>query len=190
MRPVGIRIGEKSFPYLSIRLQPGNAAEAMDRIQHVWQEVAPGVPLAATFLDDDLNELYAGERRLGGAISWFSGLAIAIACLGLLGLAAFTAERRTKEIGVRKVLGASVPGLIVLLTREFAMLVAIAFTIAAPIAWYALDTWLDNFAYRTNIGAGIFGIAAAAVLFVATVAVGYQSLRAALRNPVDSLRYE
>jgi len=127
---------------------------------------------------------------IGTLSRWFTGLAIFIACLGLFGLASFTAERRTKEIGIRKVLGASVPGVVGLLSREFVLLVLIAFFVATPVSWLLLQNWLDTFAYHTEMGAGIFVTAAAGVIAITYATVGYQSVRAALANPADALRME
>jgi putative ABC transport system permease protein len=142
------------------------------------------------FLDDQLNQQYSFETQLGSIISYFTILAILIACLGLFGMASFTTERRTKEIGVRKTLGASVPGLVILLSKDFAWLVAVAFLMAAPIAYFVIDAWLQNFAYRTEIGVGTFIFTGILALLIALGTVSYQTIKAAMANPVESLRYE
>ena len=134
--------------------------------------------------------MYQAEQRLGKIFIAFAIFAILIACLGLFGLASFTAEQRTKEIGVRKVLGASVPQLVVLLSKEFTLLVVIAFVIAAPLSFFAMKDWLAAFAYHATIGLEIFVLAGVLALVIAWLTVSYQSIRAAMANPVDSLRYE
>jgi len=141
-------------------------------------------------LDDNLNQLYKKEERLSLVLSSFSILAIVIACLGLFGLAAFATEQRTKEIGIRKVLGASVANLVALLSKDFTKLVLIANVIAWPVAYFAMQRWLENFAYRIELGFGTFFLAAALALIIALLTVSYNAIKAALSNPVDSLRYE
>ena len=141
-------------------------------------------------MDERFAELYRAEQRLGTIFSIFAGLAIFVACLGLLALASFMAERRTKEIGIRKVLGATVSEIIVLLSREFVKWVAIAALIAWPLAYYAMNRWLQGFAYRTGIGIGLFLLSSLLALLIAILTVSFQAIRAARANPVDSLRYE
>ena len=142
------------------------------------------------FLDESLDTLYRGEERVGRIINVFTILSILISCLGLFGLASFMAMRRTKEIGIRKVLGASISGVLVLLTREFSKWVIMANLIAWPLAYFALSRWLQEFPYRANIEPWIFLGTGLATFLIALLTVGYQSLRAALANPADSLRYE
>jgi putative ABC transport system permease protein len=134
--------------------------------------------------------MYRTEQRVGKIALTFSMLAIFIACLGLFGLATFIAEQRTKEIGIRKVLGASVQGIVQLLSKDFIKLVAIAFVIAAPLAWWAMHTWLQDFAYRINIEWWMFAAAGFSALFIALITVSFQAIRAAIMNPVKSLRTE
>lgn len=155
-----------------------------------WQQFAPEEPIRYAFLDDNFAQLAEQERTLSRAVTFFTLLAVLIACLGLFGLAAFTAERRTKEIGVRKVLGASVTGIVVLLSKDFARLVAIALVVAAPLAYLAMQRWLEDFAYRIDISWSIFLYAGLSALGVALLTVSYQAIRAALADPVKSLRYE
>jgi putative ABC transport system permease protein len=142
------------------------------------------------FLDASFEQLHISEQRMSELFSVFSVLAIAVACLGLFGLAAYTAEQKTKEIGVRKVLGASAASIYVLLSREFLKWVALANVIAWPLAYFAMSNWLRNFAFRVGVGWGIFIVSAATALAIAALTVGLQTLRAARSNPVDSLRYE
>jgi putative ABC transport system permease protein len=168
----------------------GNSADVMSAIEGAWTGVAPGTPFEAAFLDEEIQALYLRESRLSRIIGWFTGLGIAIACLGLVGLATFAAEQRTKEIGVRKVMGASVPRLVGLLAKEFVRLVAIAFVLASPIAWFVMDRWLESFAYHIEPGFGVFGLTAVLALLVAVLSVSWQAFQAARANPVKSLRYE
>ncbi len=176
--------------YLSVRIGTRNAPEALAHIRRTWQAMAPSFPLDYAFLDASFEQMHNAEQRMSGLFSVFSVLAIAVACLGLFGLAAYTAEQRTKEIGVRKVLGASASSVYVLLSKEFLKWVALANVIAWPLAYYAMSAWLQNFAFRVGIGWAIFPLSAGAALSIAALTVGAQTLRAARANPVDSLRYE
>ena len=177
-------------PFVLVRLQGDHIAEGLDQIRAVWQDFVPNRPLQYSFLDEELDAMYRAELRLGQLSAWFAGLAIIIASLGLFGLAAFTAERRTKEIGIRKVLGASVGQIVALLSREFLVLVLIANVIAWPVAWYAMSRWLENFAYRIDLGLGTFILAGLLALVIALATVSYQAVKAATANPVEALRYE
>jgi putative ABC transport system permease protein len=176
--------------YLAVRLRPGNVAEGIAAIQKLWKEFVPNVPLQYSFLDQDYQKLYDGERRVAQIFLVFSLLAIVIACLGLFGLASFMAEQRTKEIGVRKVLGATVSGIVGLLSKDFVKLVIVAFAVATPLAYFAMQRWLQDFAYRIDIGWWVFALAGGIALVIALLTVSYQAIKAALANPVESLRYE
>lgn len=147
-------------------------------------------PFTYQFLDETYNNLYKGEQQEGVLFNYFAGIAIFISCLGLLGLAAFTAQVRTREIGVRKVLGSSVSGIVGLLATDFIKLVIIAILIASPVAWYAMNHWLDGFAYKTSIGWSVFAVAGITAIFIAFVTISFQSIKAAMVNPVKSLRSE
>ncbi|MEM9996749.1 MAG: FtsX-like permease family protein [Bacteroidota bacterium] len=173
-----------------VKLQPGPADEAVAAIEDVWKTVAPDRPFAPEFLDEQMDALYRAEARLSQVVGVFALLAVVVACLGLFGLASYTAERRRKEIGVRKVLGASVPGLVVLLAKDFLVLVAVASVLAAPLAWWAMRGWLADFAYRIDLGPGLFLAAIGLALIVALATVAGQSFRAASLDPVKSLRHE
>ena len=176
--------------YVVVRLQPGSVPTALATIEEEWNALAPGEPFEFSFLDESLNAQYEAEQRLETLFLIFAGLAILIACLGLLGLAAFTAERRTKEIGVRKTLGATVPNVLVLLLKDFTKWVLLANLIAWPAAWWGMDRWLQSFAYRIDISWPIFLIAGGIALAIALATVSVQATKAALTNPVESLRYE
>jgi len=152
--------------------------------------MVPEQPFKYEFLDDNLNQGYAEEQRSGKMFAVFSGLAIIIACVGLFGLSAYTASLRTKEIGIRKVLGSSVGNVVVLLSKDFTKLVLIAFFLAVPLSWWMMDTWLKGFAYRINLGATSFVIAGVLALGIAWLTVSYQSIKAAIVNPVKSLKSE
>lgn len=177
--------------YAYARIKAGEIANAIKNIENKWKELATnGQPFKYTFLDQDLSRQYESEKRSGVLFSVFSGLAIIIACVGLFGLAAYTASLRTKEIGVRKVLGASVGNVVFLLSKDFTKLILLAFVLAVPLAWYLMNNWLQGFAFRISLGAGVFVIAGLVSLAIAWLTVSYQSIRAALANPVKSLRSE
>ncbi|HUU39145.1 MAG TPA: FtsX-like permease family protein [Candidatus Desulfaltia sp.] len=159
-------------------------------IEQTWRKYAGGQAFEYEFFDDHFARVYLSEQKTGRIFMIFSFLAVSIACLGLLGLTAFIAEQRTKEIGIRKVLGASAPQVLLLLTRQFAVLVLIANLIAWPLAYWITRNWLQDFAYRTTLTVWIFALSAGLALLLALLTVSFQSIRAALANPVDSLRYE
>jgi putative ABC transport system permease protein len=176
--------------FLSAKLQPGAFSEAIATIETTTQPFLADMPFAYSFLDEDFRAQYESEERLGEIFTYIAFLAIFIACLGLFGLAAFTAEQRTKEIGVRKVLGATVPGIILLLSKDFLKLVAIACVIAIPLGYFVAQKWLEDFAYHIDLGVGIFLAASGLAVPIALVTVSYQAIKAAVANPVKSLRYE
>jgi putative ABC transport system permease protein len=174
--------------YIAVRIRPGNIGRTLGFIEKTWREVYPHDPFAYSFLDEDFDNLYRAEKLRGRVFLAFSILTIFIACLGLFGLASFTAEQKTKEIGIRKVLGATTPSLVKLLTREFMKLILLASFISWPIAYFVMRSWLASFAYRTNIGPATFFLATILAIVIALVTVGYQAVRAALSNPVDAIR--
>ena len=176
--------------HLLIKTTGGNLASVRLALEQQWNTVFPNRYFEASFLDADLALRYAEEQRLGKIMLTFSALAILIACLGLYGLASYLAERRTKEIGIRKTLGASVQQLLVLFNRDFIRLILIAFVVAIPITYYAMNRWLEDFAYHIDIGAAVFAVAGLLCLVIALATVSYQSLRAAWVNPVNALRSE
>lgn len=175
---------------IAVRLEPGVANEYLASIQETWAAFVPQRPFDFAFLDQSLQRWYENETRIAKLFRIFTVLTLFIACLGLFGLAAYAAERRTKEIGVRKVLGATVSNIVSRLNREFLKLVLIGFLVATPIAWYTMNQWLADFAYRIDIGPGIFAVAGGAALLIALLTVSWQSVKAAVSNPVDSLRSE
>ncbi len=175
---------------ISFRFEAKNTQEVIQGLQAKWERIAPGMPFSYSFLDEDFDRMYSAEQRLGKIFTVFAGLAIIIACLGLFALTAFTAEQRTKEIGIRKVMGASVTSIVFLLSKEFGKLIIIAFVLAVPLAWYGISTWLDSYTYRTEVGILIYVLAGVVSFFIAWLTMGYQSFRAANADPVKSLRSE
>ena len=188
--PIVFLINPGRFNAVSVRIAAGQAENVLDILKDRWQLLRPSYPFIPQFVDEQFNRQYESEERLGLVFGIFSGLAVVIACLGLLGLASFVAERRTKEIGVRKVLGASIANIVFQLTKQFTLLVLVANLVAWPLAYFVMTSWLDGFAYRTNIGLFTFLFAGALAILVAFLTISYQAIRAAMANPVKSLRYE
>ncbi len=179
-------------PYMAwnyvVRVKPSNIPKTIDYIEEVWKDFNPEIPFEYTFVDENFASLYATEERQGNIFGLFAMLAIFIACLGLIGLASFTAEQKKKEISIRKILGASSFNIVRMLSKEFTWLVIFAFIVASPIAWYLMNNWLQDFAYRISIGIPVFILACIAALLVAWVTVGLQTARAANANPSKALR--
>ena len=180
----------RNYRHLIVRFNPGQVEETMAFLEQQWSTFAPGRAFTYFFLDEQYDALYRFEQRLSQLIGLFALLAVLVACLGLFGLAAFTATQRTKEIGIRKALGATVGGIVVLLSKDFIKLVLWAVVLAAPVAYLAAQHWLEGFAYRVEISWGIFLMVGSLALALALVTVGYQAVRAALTDPVKALRYE
>ena len=176
--------------YMAVRLKPGTEKTAIDKATAIWAAAVPGAPFEYDFLDASFANLYRSETKMASVLGIFMVLALVIGCLGLFGLAAFAAERRVKEIGIRKVLGATVLGITGLLAKDFLKLVVLAVFIAAPVAYYFMQKWLANFVYHINIQWWIFAVAGLAALGIAFLTVAGQSIKSALRNPVESLRSE
>ena len=181
---------KQSTGLISFKVNASNIPDVLKQVENKWKAMAPGMPYSYRFLDDAFNEMYSSEQKIGKIILIFSTLAILIACLGLFGLSTFIAEQRTKEIGIRKVLGSSVSGIVQLLSKDFIRLVAIAFVIAAPLAWWAMNKWLQDFANRTSISWWIFLLAGMLAFVIAIATVSFQAIKAALMNPVKSLKTE
>ena len=178
------------FNLFMIRVAPGNAQQAVTALQKIWKQILPGNPLEYNFLDESFNQLYQADRQTSVLILIFAVIAIVLSCLGLFGLAAFAAEQRTKEIGIRKVLGATVANITTLISKDFVKLVFIAIVIATPLSLMAMNKWIQSFAYRINIGWWIFVVAGLIALLIALITVSFQSIKAAIANPVKSLRTE
>jgi ABC-type antimicrobial peptide transport system permease subunit len=175
---------------LVVRTQPGQTQQALASLERVYKQFNPEFPFFYSFADEEYQKLYKSETMVGQLANYFAFLAIFISCLGLFGLAAFTAEQRTREIGVRKVLGASITQIISLLSRDFLKLVLLAIVIASPLAWYLMSRWLEDFAYKIDLEWWIFGLAGLLALLIALFTVSFQSIKAASSNPVKSLRSE
>lgn len=179
-----------SYSEMSVRIKGKDAQQSLAAIQSAWNKLVPGEPFTYSFLDEHFNEMYRADSQVSEIVGILAGLAIFISCLGLFGLASYSAERRIKEIGVRKVMGASVAGIVALLSQDFLKLVLVAIFIATPIAWWAVRSWLNDFAYRIDIEWWMFLVAGALAVLVALFTISFQSIKAALTNPVKSLRAE
>ena len=187
--PLFLRLGKSSY-YLSVRVEDTDMPTMIDNIEAEWVALANGQPFAYSFMDQRYDDMYNAESRVRNLFSVFAVLAILIACLGLFGLAAFTAQQRTKEIGVRKVMGASVPGIVMLLSKEFGKLIIIAMTISFPLAWYGISEWLQDYKFRIELTPWIFIMAGLITFLIAWLTMSYQSIKAATMSPSKSLRDE
>jgi len=181
---------QRSNGYVAFRFESKSTQAVLDKIETLWKKFASEKAFEYSFLDEDYGKMYDAEKRLASIFGVFAGLAIIIACLGLFALAAFTAEQRTKEIGIRKTLGASVNSIVFLLSREYGKLVFIAFVLSTPVAWYGVQWWLQSYSYRATIGFSVYMLAGVITLLIALLTIGYQCIRAALMNPAQSLRSE
>jgi putative ABC transport system permease protein len=190
IKPMAFRLYPNGGFWNSIKISSDNIPETMAFIEAVWKQFEPEKIFRSSFLDESLHTLYAAEERFLTVFTIFTSLAIFTGCLGIFGLASFAAAQRTREIGIRKVLGASVPSVVALLSKEFTILVGLSFLFAAPVAYFAMDNWLQGFAYRTSIGTAVFLVAGVAALLIAWLTVSFQSIKAAVANPVKTLRYE
>jgi len=190
IEPLAIFVYPEWFSTMLIRLAPGDIPASLAAVEQTWNRVLPNSPLDYRFLDEDFEWMYRVETGMSQLVMYFSLLAIIIASLGLFGLASFTAEQRTKEIGIRKVLGASAANLVMLLSNQFTKWVLIANVIEFPIAYLILSKYLENYAYRIELGVGPFLLAGILALIIALITVSFQAVKAALANPVDALKYE
>jgi putative ABC transport system permease protein len=190
IQPLILGVDPDQFSWILVRMAPDDVAGTLSFLENRWGELRPGERFAPRFFDDMLGREYRVEQRAGKLVLAFTIVTAFVAVLGLFGLAAYSAGRRAKEIGVRRVLGSSVSGIVGLLTREVVFLVLLAALVAAPLGYLAADSWLQGFAYRIDIGPGRFLLTAAAVLIAALLTVTYQAVRAARANPVDVLNCE
>jgi putative ABC transport system permease protein len=176
---------------MMVRIGRGvNIPTTIETIKKIYNKYDISTPFEFLFMDEAFNARYKAEDKLAGILDVFTGLTILIACLGLFGLAAFSATQKTKEIGIRKVLGASVQNIVLLLTRDFIRLVVLAILLATPLAWYLMHGWLENFAYKTPIGWGVFAIAGSSAILIALLTVSFEAIRSAIANPIKSLKTE
>jgi hypothetical protein len=191
IEPLILRLDENwGWGTILVRMKAGSTKEVLGGLGRLCVAMNPKFPFTWQFSDSEFSKLYKSEAIVSRLSNYFAFLAIFISCLGLFGLATFTATQRTKEIGVRKVLGASVPQIVVMLSGSFVKLIVIAMFIAFPVAWYFMNKWLDNFAYKVHLGWIIFMIAGSAAIVIALLTVSYQAVKAAVANPVKSLRTE
>lgn len=190
VKPFAIRLEPAATYRIMVRIKAGKNRETIDLLRKAYEKFDPGFPFVYKFVDGEYQAQYTAENRLGALSAYAAGLAVVISCLGLFGLAAFTAQRRKKEIGIRKVLGASERSVVVMLSADFLKLVLIAVFIAFPLAWWIMDQWLAGFAYRTAIGADVFLIAGVSTVLITLMIVSYQGIRASLTDPVKSLKVE
>jgi putative ABC transport system permease protein len=187
--PLGL-FYEPTYGNVAFKISGANAGNAITLLEAEWNDRAGGQPFSYTFLDQRFDQMYRAENRVQNLMSAFSVLAIVIACLGLFGLSAFSAEKRSKEIGIRKIMGASISSLLGLISKEFLALIAISFAISIPVAYIVMEQWLQEFTYHTEIGLTVFVLAGLGTMLIALVTVSWQALKAALMNPVESLRSE
>jgi putative ABC transport system permease protein len=175
---------------VAVKVKTANLPKTIADIRAVWNKFSPDFPLDYNFLDENFEKMYKSEEKLSSLLWIFTAMAIFVGCMGLFGLAAFSAEQRVKEIGIRKVLGASAANIVTLLSGNFVRLIILSLVIAAPVAWWVMNKWLEDFAYRIHIGWSVFVIAGVSALFIALVTVSFHAIKAAVANPVHSLRTE
>ncbi len=191
IEPLLIRLLSDAASFMEVRIQGNNVTRGIEILEEQWRSIYPSHPaMDYSFLDADLEQLYIAEQRMGSVFIAGAILSIFIACLGLLGLSSFMSEQRTREIGVRKVLGATISNVVLLLSRDFTKLILLAFVVGAPAAYYVMHTWLENFPYRVELSLGVFALSGLAALLIAWLTVGYQAFRAAASNPADALHAE
>ena len=188
--PIVMYLSKSDMAQISIRIGPENIPQTMALLKDIWAEMRPNYPFSYYFIDENFDQLYRSEEKLGRIFSYFAFLSVLIGCLGLFGLASYSAERRTKEIGIRKVLGASAAGITMLLSKEFTKWVLLANVIAWPTAYFVMSRWLQSFAYRIGVGAGIFLLAGGIAWVIAFLTVSYQAIKASIADPVTALKYE
>jgi putative ABC transport system permease protein len=190
IEPLLFTINHWGFTKVAVKIESKDIPAVVRQVEEKWKAAAPGLPFRYSFLDQDYDKLYKADTQLGKVAGIFSGLAIFVGCLGLLGLTSFSVERRVKEIGIRKVLGASVSNVVLLISKEFMWLIAISFVVAIPLTYYLVSQWLENFTDRISIGPVAFVVAGFSVLAVAWTTVSFLSFKAAATNPTKALRNE
>lgn len=190
VKPLAIASQREFYYTTAVKLRTANLSHTLAQVRKLWEKAYPEYAYSSHFADETIEKFYKQETQLSLLYKIFAGIAIFISCLGLYGLVSFMAAQKTKEVGIRKVLGASVGNIVIMFSKEFTLLIAIAFIIAVPVAWYFMNDWLQNFVYRINIGASVFIISIIASLVIAWITVGYRAVKAALANPVKSLRTE
>lgn len=190
IEPLVLRHDPGNMWCMSVKLNAGDLKSALAVVESEWNRMLPAFPFTYAFVDETIEQQYKADTNTGVLLTAFSVLAIVIACLGLFGLTAFMTEQRKKEIGVRKVLGASVASVVILLSKDFSKLVVIAFVLVVPLAWLAVNRWLQDFAYKVQVSPWLFVSAGVLILLIAFSSIAYQSIKAATVNPSDTLRNE
>jgi ABC-type antimicrobial peptide transport system permease subunit len=190
LAPLLITTNNTMYRQASIKLATVNMATTLESIKKIWEQTFPNYVYEYKFLDDKVADFYKQENQLSQLYKIFAAIAIFLSCLGLYGLASFMAAQRIKEVGIRKVLGATAANIVYLFSKEFVLLIAIAFAIATPIAWYYMNKWLENYAYRISINWWLFAAGGVASIMIALVTISFQAIKAAIANPVKSLRTE
>jgi len=185
-----LQIFPDAYWKVAVKMKSASAANTISHVKTAWNKFTPEYPIEYNFLDENFEQMYRMEDKLKLLLGIFTMIAVFVGCLGLFGLAAYSAERRKKEVGIRKVLGASVKGVVLLLSKDFIKLVFISLVIASPLAYYFMHRWLEDFAYRIHIGWWVFALAALVVTSIAFITVSFQAIKAAIANPVNSLRTE
>ena len=185
-----LQIYPPAYWKVAVKIKTASLSAGISHVKDAWNKFSPEFPIEYKFMDDNYAAFYVSEDKLGSLLGIFTGIAIFIGCLGLFGLAAYAAERRKKEIGIRKTLGASVQNIVYLLSSDFLKLVLLALLIASPVAWYFMQQWLQDFAYRTSMPWWIFLVAGVLALVIAIITTSFQAIKAAVANPVKSLRTE
>jgi putative ABC transport system permease protein len=190
--PVLFRVPQQATEhhFMTLDVSGKSIASTIGSIAQTWNKINPDTPFEYTFLDEDVKRQYDEDKRIAGVITGFTTIAMIISCLGLYGLSTYMAERRTKEIGIRRVLGATVSQIAGMMSGEFIRLVTVAFVIAVPLSWYGISRWLETFAYKTSVGVSIFLMAGTSALAIALLTVSFESIKTASRNPVNALRNE
>jgi putative ABC transport system permease protein len=186
--PYGFLLNTSVGAYLVVHTRPGSPAPILSSLEAAWKKIDPTEPFEYSFLDEDFQKNYVAEERLSALVRYFTAMAILISCLGLFGLASFSAEQRIREIGIRKVLGAKVSGIVLLLSKDFLILIGISMIIACPLAWLIMHKWLNDFAYRTSISWTVFAITILSTITITLITISFQAIRAGLANPVKSLK--
>jgi putative ABC transport system permease protein len=190
IKPLCMRVDSGGSNLVSVKVAAANLTATIAAVESKWKELIPGRPFSYSFLDETFDKQYRSEERFGKLFLNFAILAILISCLGLLGLASYSTMQRTREIGIRKVLGASFPNIINQLSKDFLQLVLVSFVIASPIAWFFMHRWLNDFAYKIDINWWVFVLAGITAILIAIATVSFQAIKAAIANPVKSLRTE
>jgi len=188
--PLCMTLGDNRSTIIAAKMSTRDAKNAISAITAQWKSFAPDQPIRYTFMDESFASMYADVQRMGYIFTSFALFAIVIACLGLFALSAFMAEQRNKEIGIRKVLGATVGNITAMLSRDFVRLVLVSILVASPIAWWAMTKWLQDFAYRISVSWWMVAVAGVAAVLIAVITISFQSIKAALMNPVKALRSE